>query len=214
MSPFARIGFVVLALVGAAGCAPVEADVPEGADADGEEVLRRTRDTANWSYQGPMPTLDSPRVVVSLAGHTVRVTGLLPTSFTGTLPYHAITEPDPAGTGRTQVTLVYPIATGNPNAQRHIGFWRRVAEHRLVASLEVNNRSEGLRARLKGGEHTIPQELDHMAAMLVEFFCNPGGNPRHSIGCLGITQRLEDASAAKQICKNNRGLNTHSNTTL
>ena len=106
MSPFARIGFVVLALVGAAGCAPVEADVPEGADADGEEVLRRTRDTANWSYQGPMPTLDSPRVVVSLAGHTVRVTGLLPTSFTGTLPYHAITEPDPAGTGRTQARSI------------------------------------------------------------------------------------------------------------
>lgn len=128
MSPFARIGFVVLALVGAAGCAPVEADVPEGADADGEEVLRRTRDTANWSYQGPMPTLDSPRVVVSLAGHTVRVTGLLPTSFTGTLPYHAITEPDPAGTGRTQVTLVYPIATGNPNSTTESGLTVRNPE--------------------------------------------------------------------------------------
>ncbi len=111
----------VVALVGFAGCAPVEADVPEGADADGEEVLRRTRDTSSWSYQGPMPGLDSPRAVVSLAGHTVRVSGLLPQGFTGELPFHAVTEPDPAGTGRTLVTVVYPIATGNPNSTTESG---------------------------------------------------------------------------------------------
>jgi len=108
-------------LVGLVGCAPTEADVPEGADADGEEVLRRTRDTSAWSYQGTMPTLDSPRVVVSLAGHTVRVSGFLPTSHTTALPFHAVTEPDPAGSSRTLVTVVYPIATGNPNSTTESG---------------------------------------------------------------------------------------------
>jgi hypothetical protein len=63
-----------------------------------------------WVYWGKLPKLDGPSMFVSLKAHTARVTGLLPTSFTGELPFYAV--PKALSDGRTQVTLVYPVATG------------------------------------------------------------------------------------------------------
>jgi hypothetical protein len=69
-----------------------------------------------WLYNGPLPQLKSiEQVVVSLKGHTVRVTGVLPDGFdTELLPYYA--HPQTTDAGQTRVTLVYPIATANTAA--------------------------------------------------------------------------------------------------
>jgi hypothetical protein len=77
-------------------------------DQSEDELLKKTKSTSSWSYRGLMPRLESPALTVSLKGHTVHVTGLLPTSFTARLPFHARTEQ--VG-GRTRVHVVYPIAT-------------------------------------------------------------------------------------------------------
>jgi hypothetical protein len=67
-------------------------------------------DGPQWVYNGPLPALEDAEVIVSLKGHTARVTGFLPASFSGTIPYYAVL--DSAGT-RRRITVVYPIATGN-----------------------------------------------------------------------------------------------------
>jgi hypothetical protein len=98
---------VLLSLTG--GCA-VEAR--EGADDQGagvDPLLRKTSETAKWSYRGIMPKLEAPKLTVSLTGHTVHVAGLLPQSFTGSLPYYVKSET--TAEGRTLVHLAYPIAT-------------------------------------------------------------------------------------------------------
>lgn len=62
----------------------------------------------HWFYGGPLPALQTPSATVSLAGHTVRVTGYLPAgSAVPSMPHVRATN---AG-GRVQVDLVYPIAT-------------------------------------------------------------------------------------------------------
>jgi hypothetical protein len=106
---------LALAAFGCAGPAP-EALVSEDEFGVSEaELLRKTSDTGAWLYQGLLPKLDEARITVSLAGHTARVTGLLPANFTGTLPFYAVRESEPSKPGRTRVTVVYPVATGNPN---------------------------------------------------------------------------------------------------
>lgn len=62
-----------------------------------------------WIYNGPLPKIEKPEIFVSLKAHTVRVTGLLPKTFTGALPYYAEAKPF---SDRTKLTVVYPIATG------------------------------------------------------------------------------------------------------
>lgn len=102
----------VLAMIAtafASGCV-IEAGEEE-TDRSADEIIRKTAETSRWSYRGPMPELQSPRLVVSLAGHTVRVSGFVSNEVAATLPFHAITEPDPSGAARTLVTVVYPIAT-------------------------------------------------------------------------------------------------------
>jgi hypothetical protein len=103
----------------ASGCgAPAESafatedDLGTGDDA----LLRKTGETGSWSYRGLLPRLDDAAVTVSLAGHTARVTGLLPATFTGPLPYYAVREPDSMQPARVRVTVVYPIATANPSS--------------------------------------------------------------------------------------------------
>src|SRR5690349_15586310 len=95
------------------GCAADDADAPDDEVAD-EELIKKTGPTSSWSYKGIMPELDSPRLTVSLKGHTVHVEGLLPRGFDGRLPFHARTEP--AGS-RTKVHVAYPIATVDPNGR-------------------------------------------------------------------------------------------------
>jgi hypothetical protein len=75
-----------------------------------EPLLRYTQDTSHWAYHGLLPELDNVSVTVSLAGHTAHVTGLLPVSFTGVIPFYVVREAE--GT-RTRVHVVYPIASAN-----------------------------------------------------------------------------------------------------
>lgn len=79
-----------------------------------EDYLKNVEKTGGasqkWIYQGPMPKLEQPAIVVSLKSHTARVTGLLPASFTGNLPFYAIPSTEPSG--RVRVNVVYPVATG------------------------------------------------------------------------------------------------------
>ncbi len=64
----------------------------------------------HWIYEGMLPKLESTSIFVSLRSHTARVTGLLPASFKKPLPFYA--ESEQLANGRTQVTIVYPVATG------------------------------------------------------------------------------------------------------
>lgn len=91
------------------GCTVHEDDV---AGSQGDDLLKKTGPTSSWSYQGLLPRLDAPQMVVSLTGHTLHVTGLVPQGGPDRLPFYAKTEPDG---DRTRVHLVYPIATVDPN---------------------------------------------------------------------------------------------------
>lgn len=100
---------------GLAACAPGQGDFPSDEGTTGDEAyLKNVEKTGGasqkWIYQGSMPRLETPSIFVSLKAHTARVTGLLPESYDGVLPFYAI--PKQLSSGRTQVTLVYPVATG------------------------------------------------------------------------------------------------------
>jgi hypothetical protein len=104
------VGLSVSALVSLSGCAVTSAaEEQETTDTQDSDLLKKTKETSNWSYRGTMPVLESPKLTVSLAGHTVHVQGLLPAGYTKALPYYAKTERTAAG--RTLVHLAYPIAT-------------------------------------------------------------------------------------------------------
>ena len=96
-------------------CAPEEGDPREGEAPEtgyDEELINAEKNgqpSQKWIYNGPLPRLEKVEVFASLKGHTVRVTGLLPKDFKGTVPFYG--EAKPAG-DRTKVTVVYPIATG------------------------------------------------------------------------------------------------------
>lgn len=77
-------------------------------DAAAEKRLDAQRDQ-RWVYAGLLPALDDWHAVLSLEGHTVRVTGLLPEGYTAPLPYWAL--PAVRADGRTGITVVYPIST-------------------------------------------------------------------------------------------------------
>lgn len=97
---------LLLGLFGA-GCA-VPSEEAVGAD---EEAIEKTGESPPWLYEGPMPVLESPSLTVSIAGHTTRITGLLPTDYDASkLPWYALALP--AANGRTSVTVVWPAASG------------------------------------------------------------------------------------------------------
>lgn len=98
----AALGLVIVA----PGCG---AD-PEADESDLTNVEKTGGASQKWLYLGMLPKLEKPSIFVSLKAHTARVTGLLPQSFAGDLPFYA--EPTALADGRTQVTVVYPIATG------------------------------------------------------------------------------------------------------
>jgi hypothetical protein len=77
-------------------------------DTQADDLAKGTND--QWIYSGPLPALESPTITVSQTAHTARVTGLVPKSFAGEIPFYAMTTALP--TGRTELTVVYPVATG------------------------------------------------------------------------------------------------------
>lgn len=110
------LGAMVVGALGAfgAGCVPdgsgPDSDDPESNEDNLVNKEKRGGASQKWIYLGRMPKLDQSEIVVSLAGHTARISGLLPTDYAGELPFYV--EPEPAAGGRTRVHVVYPIATG------------------------------------------------------------------------------------------------------
>jgi hypothetical protein len=101
-----------------AGCASESAD-----DESSEDAIKKPANdtTPPWVYEGPMPKLDDVHITTSIIGHTTRVTGLLPVGFdASTLPFYAVAQP--ADGGRTKVSVVYPVATGD----KKNGQWNNV----------------------------------------------------------------------------------------
>jgi hypothetical protein len=114
-----KIGFflgsfgMVLGIFGSSGCVKmVENKANQDSEAKDIKDPNRDRDDPVWVYGGLLPKLDDVTIKVSIRGHTVRVTGFLPSSFTGAVPPHAFEEK--IG-GRRRVMVVYPIATVDSN---------------------------------------------------------------------------------------------------
>jgi hypothetical protein len=103
---------LVIANTCATACATAELppSAPESAPLS-ENALKRldAKSDHRWIYDGLLPPLDSWSAVLSLAGHTVRVTGRLPAGWDAPLPRWAY--PSPTSDGGVEVTVVYPIAT-------------------------------------------------------------------------------------------------------
>ncbi len=93
-------------MAGLTACASSSGDGATDATTDENLIVRGQ---AEWFYSGSLPTLENAAVTVSLKGNTARVEGLLPVGATydTTLPNvrSAIVN------GRTQLDIVYPIAT-------------------------------------------------------------------------------------------------------
>ncbi len=104
----------VLASLAAAAAAlsacVVAADDDGRAESDLTAYEKYGGPSPRWIYRGLLPKLEQPRVVVSLGAHTARVTGLLPAAFSGPVPFYA--NAAPRADGRTELSVVYPIATG------------------------------------------------------------------------------------------------------
>lgn len=98
----------VTSLLVACACATA-CQTTETAEVTSMEDDLKAGGNPKWIYDGPMPALQNVAIVVSLKGHTARVSGDLPATFTGQLPWYAKTE---AVAGKTRVTVVYPVATG------------------------------------------------------------------------------------------------------
>jgi hypothetical protein len=112
LSPLALLSLPVAAL---SGCAPgqdpfASDDATTGDEAYLKNVEKTGGASQKWIYQGTLPKLDAAKVFVSLKGHTVRITGLLPAGYSEQLPFYAV--PKALENGRTELTVVYPVATG------------------------------------------------------------------------------------------------------
>lgn len=93
--------FALLAPLSTVACGGADDDAaPEATDDD-----LTAKSDEHWFYTGPLTALENPSVVVSLNGHTVRVTGKLPASVSLADAPHVKKAAD--GT----VSVVYPIAT-------------------------------------------------------------------------------------------------------
>jgi hypothetical protein len=74
------------------------------------EIAKPGETSPPWLYEGPLPRLESPSIVTSISGHTMRVSGLLPADFDeARLPWYVAKSREG---GRLRVHVVYPIATG------------------------------------------------------------------------------------------------------
>lgn len=104
----ARLALLLAALATTSvlvACAGAD-DAEEDGDAAGQDLSAKSND--EWFYGGPIPSLENPHVVTSLKGHTAHVSGLLPAGVTlQDLPHVRQKQVN----GRTQVDIVYPIAT-------------------------------------------------------------------------------------------------------
>lgn len=104
-----RLAVAFAALAGLAmGCASQTEEEDAAAD---EGELSKGPNSDRWVYNGTLPHLEDPSLVVSQAVHTVRVSGYLPAGYDlASLPFYVDTLVEG---GRTKIAVVYPIATGS-----------------------------------------------------------------------------------------------------
>ncbi|MBX3233473.1 MAG: L,D-transpeptidase [Labilithrix sp.] len=103
------VSFSALIALGIAGCATEADDEDQGI----EDELRAGSNSDKWVYNGPLPHLESPSIVMSRYTHTARVTGFLPAGYDASrLPFYAKDQARQVG-GRTKIDVVYPVATGS-----------------------------------------------------------------------------------------------------
>jgi hypothetical protein len=171
---------VVVSFLGLA-CGSTAAD--DSAQSQGDDLLKQTGPTSDWSYRGLLPKLDSPQMTVSLAGNTLHVTGLLPKDA-GRLPFYAISEDEG---DRVRVHLAYPIATVDPNG--------------VLPDGERTRNPEPFEYSVCGGDNF--HETNEFGAFggfpFIEYVCNhrdSDGRVRGGIALHGpITSRWADGTA-------------------
>lgn len=101
--------FLALVGIGIAGCATEETEDDPGT----EDELRAGSNSDKWVYNGTLPHLEDPSIVMSRYTHTARVTGFLPAGYDASqLPFYAKDQARQVG-GRTKIDVVYPVATGS-----------------------------------------------------------------------------------------------------
>lgn len=141
-SPHALLPIAALAV--ASGCGSASSDHAML----GEDAIVKPGDRSPpWLYEGPLPALESPRIVVSVTGHTARVTGLLPAGFDeAKLPWYVAKEPEG---DRVRLHVVYPVATGKEIG----GKWNNVPgtyDHLNVRPYRPNDPSHAKKERWGG----------------------------------------------------------------
>ena len=115
MNPIARLlalGLLALPLAASGALTGCASETQEGDEGDfTEDALAQGTNKDRWLYNGTLPHLESPSLVVAQTTHTVRITGFLPAGYDrNQLPFYAkALEQD----GKVAVSVVYPIATGS-----------------------------------------------------------------------------------------------------
>jgi hypothetical protein len=98
-----------------AGCASEPQD--DGTESGGGEAALSAKVDEHWFYSGSLPVLENAKIIVSLKGHTARISGYLPAAAeTPNAPHVRVADEN----GRKKIDIVYPIATaraGKTNSQ-------------------------------------------------------------------------------------------------
>lgn len=119
ISRFTAQSLVILAA--ALGLGACESDDPQSYETMEDDL--KAGGNPKWIYNGPLPALKNVAIVVSLKGHTARVSGDLPVGFAGPLPWYAKKE---SVGGKDRLTVVYPVATGATASSNGPGAYKTI----------------------------------------------------------------------------------------
>jgi hypothetical protein len=148
LSLLGAVGFCVLGsglTGGLTGCA---SDVTaEDDDTTPLEADLQKKTTDQWFYSGPLPALENTSLVVSLKGHTARITGTLPAGIT--IPDLPHLRRETTVDGKQLVHFVYPIATARPGKSNSTPGVYRLEDVRPF-------RPDGKAITRDEGEHFVP----------------------------------------------------------
>jgi hypothetical protein len=137
LRPFAT-GFFLSLVAATVSCKARPFNEGKKGDAAVKDLADPKRDRTDpiWIYGGPLPQLTDPKVIVSVRGHTARVTGFVPSSWKGTVPAHAFVDDEG---GKLRMTVVYPIATVDPNHIKSDGTAATNAEARVYSDAKTGS---------------------------------------------------------------------------
>src|SRR5689334_12124571 len=106
MSSLPRLALALLS-VSLFACTAVGCGSSEEDDVDvGEGQLQKGPNSDRWVYNGKLPHLEQPSIVVAQTPHTMRVTGLVPAGFdVSKLPFFAKDGMVTEESGRTRLNI-------------------------------------------------------------------------------------------------------------